>query len=88
MEPLPMYPALTKENKIAGLEFVDFLLLVGVYLVVFIFSKNLILNLALIFTAYLFLRLYKHKKPPRYTQALIKFLILPGKYTTAREAKP
>lgn len=80
-----MYPTLTKENKVAGLEFVDFLALVVVYLFVFIFSKNLLLNLALVFTAYLCLRLYKRRKPPRYTQALIRFLARPERFTLSRE---
>lgn len=81
-----MYPKLTKENKIAGLELVDFLLLTVVYLLVFLFSKNLVLNLGLILAAYVFLRLYKRKKPPRYTQTLIRRLILPARYTQSREA--
>ena len=83
-----MYPLLTKENKIAGLEYVDFLLLVSVYLVVFVFFRNLLLNLFFVFTAYVFLAVYKHKKPPRYTQTLVRFLILPGRYTQDREVLP
>jgi len=80
-----MYPSLTKENKIAGLEFLDFLALVGVYVVVFMFSQNLFVNIGFVFTAYVFLAMYKHKKPPRYTQALLRFLIRPTRYTQARE---
>lgn len=81
-----MYPKLTKENKIIGLETADLLLLIVVYLIVFLLSGNLFVNLALIAASYLFLRLYKRKKPPRYTQALMRFLILPRRYTQAREA--
>ena len=80
-----MYPLLTKENKIAGLEIIDFLLLAAVFLIVFLFSKNLFVNLGLLFAAYFFLRIYKHHKPPRYTQTLIRFLMLPGRYTQAVE---
>lgn len=80
-----MYPMLTKENKITGLEPLDFLLLVGIYLFVFIFSKNLWVNLMLVLSAYCFLRLFKRKKAPRYTQSIIRFLIKPSKYTQARE---
>ncbi len=76
-----MYPLLTKENKVAGLEIMDFLVLAAIFLFVFLFSKNLFINLAFVFAAYCFLRIYKHGKPPRYTQTLIRFLILPGRYT-------
>ena len=80
-----MYPSLTKENKIAGLEFVDFLALVGVYVIVFIFSKNIFVNIGFVFMAYLFLAFYKHKKPPRYTHSLLRFIIKPARYTQAYE---
>ncbi len=80
-----MYPLLTKENKIAGLEIIDFLLLAAVYLVVFLFSKNLFVNLGIVLVAYFFLRVYKHHKPPRYTQTLLRFFMLPGYYTQDRE---
>ncbi len=80
-----MYPTLTKENKITGLEPMDFLLLVGIYLLVFMFSKILWINLILIFGAYCFLRLFKRKKAPRYTQSFMRFLLKPSRYTQARE---
>ena len=85
MNPLPMYPKLTQENKIAGLETIDLLLLIVAYLFVFLLSKNLFLNLALVSGVYFFLLSYKKGKPPRYTQALVRFLIHPGSYTQARE---
>jgi len=80
-----MYPKLTKENKIAGLELMDLLVLATIYLIVFIFLKNLIINLALLLAAYFFLRLYKRNKPSRYTQTLFRFLILPSRFTQSRE---
>lgn len=80
-----MYPMLTKENKIGGLEPMDLLVLVGVYLIVFLFSKNLWINLCLVAGAYFFLRMYKRKKAPRYTQSLVRFLFIPMNYTQARE---
>ncbi len=80
-----MYPRLADENKILGLELADFLILTLVYLVVFLFLKNLFLNLALVSAAYIGLVIYKRKKPPRYTQSLIRFLALPGQYSVTRE---
>jgi len=85
MERIPMYPRLAEENKILGLEFADFLILILVYLMVFVFLKNLFVNLAMVGAAYIVLVLYKRKKPPRYTQALIRFLVLPGKYSLTKE---
>ncbi|MBI4970235.1 MAG: hypothetical protein HZC17_00125 [Candidatus Omnitrophica bacterium] len=85
MERVVMYPMLTKENKITGLEPPDFLLLVGVYLFVFLFSKTLWVNLIVVLGAYVFLRLFKRKKAPRYTQSLVRFLVKPSRYTQARE---
>jgi hypothetical protein len=85
MEKIPMYPKLAEENKILGLEFADLLILTVVYLFVFVFFKNLFLNLALVGAAYIGLVLFKRKKPPRYTQALIRFLILPRYYSLTRE---
>ncbi len=76
-----MYPMLTKENKILGLEPIDLLVLVVVYLAVFLCSKNLLVNFALILASYFFLASYKRKKPPRYTQSLVRFLLLPSRYT-------
>lgn len=85
MDNVPMYPMLTKENKFLGLEVIDFLAILLVYLAVFLCSRNLFVNLTLIVGAYFFLKLYKKNKPPRYTENLIRFLIQPIRYTQGRE---
>ena len=76
---------LAKENKILGLEMIDSLILALVYLIVFLFSKNLALNLILLTAAYAALRAYKKNKPPHYTQGLVRRLVKPSRYTEARE---
>jgi hypothetical protein len=81
MERLPMYPMLTKENKFLGLELMDLLLLLVVYLAIFLISRNLLVNLSILLGAYLFLASYKRKKAPRYTQSLVRFLLMPSRYT-------
>ncbi len=80
-----MYPRLAEENKILGLELADFLVLTLIYLFVFVFSKNLLLNLILLALAYAGLVLFKRKKPPRYTQNLIRFLFTNGQYSLTKE---
>ncbi len=85
MERLPMYPMLTKENKILGLEPIDLLLLLVVYLVVFLCSQNLVVNFAVILASYFFLVSYKRRKPPHYTRSLIRFLLIPSRYTQGLE---
>ena len=70
-----------KENKFFGLEWAELLILLAVYLFVFLFSNQLILNFLLIASFYFSLRLYKKNKPPRYTENLIRRLILPCRYT-------
>ena len=87
MEKIKTYPMLMKENKFFGLEWIDFLLMLGVYLFVFLLSKILLLNLFLITMSYVALRVYKRNKPPRYTERLIRRLILPFRYTQAFEEK-
>ena len=54
MKQLKVYRKIHERNKILGLEYPDLLLLVFVYLGVFLFSKNLFLNLLVIGTAYFF----------------------------------
>jgi len=85
MEPLPMFPKLTNQNKILGLEMIDLLFLIALFMVVFLMSSELIPNLAVMAAGYCSLRLYKRKKPPRYTQSLIRFLILPERYHVGSE---
>jgi len=80
-----MYPMLTKENKILGLEPVDLLVLAVVYLVLFLISKNFIVNFALLLASYSFLASYKKKKAPHYTRSFVRFLLLPSRYTQAWE---
>jgi hypothetical protein len=80
-----MYPLIIKENKLIGLEMIDLLILLSIYLVIFILSKYFLVNLALLTAAYSFLRFYKRNKPSRYTQNLVRFLILPTRYTQAWE---
>ena len=80
-----MYPMLTKENKFLGLEAMDFLALLIVYLVVFLCSNNLFLNAALLAAAYLFLRVYKKNKAPHYTKNILRFFMLPNRFTLNRE---
>ena len=85
MERIKTYPMLAKENKILGLEMIDSLILALTYLIVFLLSKNLILNLILLTCAYFALRAYKKNKPPHYTQGLVHRLIRPSRYTETRE---
>lgn len=87
MNSVPLYPMLARENKILGLEFMDLLILILFYLVLFLVSKNLIINVFLLGIVYLFLRRYKKNKPPRYTETLIRFLVQPQKYTQVREIR-
>ena len=54
MKQLKVYRKIHERNKILGLEFPDLLLLVLLYLGVFLFSKNLLLNLLVIGAAYFF----------------------------------
>ena len=86
MEAIHTYPMLTKENKFLGLEAIDFLALLVAYLVVFLLSKNLFANAAVIGGVYFFLKLYKKNKPPRHTEHLIRFLLLPLRYTQTWES--
>jgi len=77
---------LTKENKFLGLEAIDLLALLVLYLVVFLLSENLFLNITLLIGAYFFLKLYKKNKPPHYTKNVIRYFMLPHRYTQIWEA--
>ncbi len=69
-----------ERNKILGLEFFDLILLILLYLIVFLFSKNLFVNLGILMSAYLTLSLYKQGKPPHWTGSLIRFLTIPRSF--------
>jgi len=86
MKPIDMYPMISLKNKVFDLEWMDLLILLCFYLLVFLFSNNLGINAALIAGVYLFLRQYKKNKAERYTQNLIRFLILPLRYTQSQES--
>ena len=85
MKQLKVYRKIHERNKILGLEFPDLLLLVLLYLGVFLFSKNLFLNLLVIGAAYFFLRLYKKGKPPHWTASVFRFLFKTRYYSQKRE---
>jgi len=85
MKRVKNYRKIQEKNKILGMEFFDFFLLVIVYLFVFMLSKNLFLNLGIVFGAYCFLRIYKKGKPPHWTASLIRFVFTPRSYQLTRE---
>jgi hypothetical protein len=82
------YTHLYQKEKILGLEIMDFLLLALIYAVVFIFSVNIILNIAVLAAAFFGLKLYKKGKPQQHTMNLIRFVMTPKFYTLpGRETK-
>jgi len=85
MKRVKNFRRIQEKNKILGLEFADLFLVVLVYLVVFMFSKNLFLNLGVVFGVYCFLRIYKKGKPPHWTASLIRFVFTPRSYQMNRE---
>ncbi|MFH0984866.1 MAG: hypothetical protein V1882_04955 [Candidatus Omnitrophota bacterium] len=85
MKQLKVYRKIHERNKILGLEFPDLLLLVLIYLGVFLFSKNLLLNLLVVGIAYFFLRLYKKGKPSHWTASVFRFLFKTRYYGQKRE---
>ena len=74
-------------NRIFGLEFFDLFLLLTLFLLVFMFSSNLVVNTALLLGAYFFLRLYKNNKPPHWTGSVAGFLVRPKSYPMQRETE-
>ena len=74
-------------NRIFGLEFFDLLVLLGVFLLVFMFSTQLVVNTALVLGAYFFLRLYKNNKPSHWTGSVAGFLARPKTYPMLRETE-
>lgn len=85
MKPVKGYNKIQTQNKLFGLEFFDLLVLLLVYLVVFVFSSNLIVNLLLVVTAYFLLRIYKRGKAPHWSGSVIRFLLKPGRRPVKRE---
>ena len=81
------YTKLYRKNKILGLEFFDFLLLLVAYLIVFLLSKNLLVNLAILITVYLILGAYKKAKPPHWTESIARFLFTPKHFPEKKEGE-
>ena len=79
------YRSIFQKNRILGLEFMDLLFLILVYLLVFLFSKNLILNFGVLAAVYFLLRVYKKGKPEHWTSSVIRFLFTPRRYRVDRE---
>ena len=85
MRHIKVYRKVHERNKILGLEFPELLLVVIVYLLAFTFSKNIVLNLVIVVSAYLFLRAYKRGKPPHWTSSIIRFFMIGHRYPLSRE---
>lgn len=86
MKPVKTHTSLEKNEKVFGLEVLDFLIIAVVYALVFMLSTNIFLNLAAVTAVYCLLRIYKKGKPPKYTTMLVRFLLTPKFYTlTGRE---
>ena len=85
MKILKGYNKVQSKNRIFGLEFLDLLILLCLYMVVFIFSVNLFMNLAIVFAAYFFLWLYKKGKPGHWTGSVVRFLLRSKNYPVKRE---
>ncbi len=85
MKTLKGYNKIQTRNKIFGLEFFDLLVLVLIYMAVFVFSSNLILNLVIVAAAYFTLRAYKRGKPPHWSVSVIRFLIRAKRFYVKRE---
>lgn len=87
MKKVKGYRNIFVKNKILGLEFLDLLVLLTAYLGIFLFSKNIVLNLILIGAVYFLLRIYKKGKPQHWSVSIIRFLMLPRTYRLDREMK-
>ncbi|HOW59119.1 MAG TPA: hypothetical protein PLO78_05270 [Candidatus Omnitrophota bacterium] len=81
------YNKIQTSNKIFGLEFFDLLVLLVIYMVIFVLSNNLILNLAIVTASYLGLRFYKRGKAPHWSGSVLRFLMHPREYPLKRERK-
>ena len=87
MKTVKGYSKIQSKNKIFGLDFFDLLLLLGIYLFVFVFSTHLLVNIAVVLAAYLFLRLYKKGKAPHWTGSVVRFLFRSKTYSTRLERR-
>lgn len=87
MKTVKVYNKIQGRNKIFGLEFLDLLFLLLIFMVVFVLSANLIANLAIVITAYLALRIYKKGKAPHWTGSVVRFLTRPMKYPVKYETE-
>ncbi len=85
MKKIKGYRNIFQKNKVFGLEFMDLLFLILAYLIVFLFSQNLILNFGILIVVYFLLRLYKKGKPEHWTSSLIRFLFTPKRHRLDRE---
>ncbi len=88
MKKVKGYRNIFEKNRILGLEFLDLLVLLTAYLVIFLLSKNIILNLILIGLIYFLLRIYKKGKPRHWSGSVIRFLVTPRTYRLDREINP
>ena len=79
------YTKIESRNTIFGLEFFDVIVLVLIYLVVFMCSKNLVVNLLIVALAYFGLCLLKRGKPTHWSSSVIRFLLRPARYPVKRE---
>ena len=87
MKTVKGYNKIQTQNKIFGLEFFDLLVLLLAYLAVFLFSNNLLLNLALVGCAYGVLTLYKRGKAPHWSGSVLRFFTRAKTYSVRRERK-
>lgn len=85
MKKVKGYRNIFERNRILGLEFLDLLILLTAYLLIFLFSKNLIVNLIILAGVYFVLRLYKKGKPRHWSQSVVRFFLTPRTYRTDRE---
>lgn len=87
MKLLKGYNKIQSRNKIFGLEFLDLFILIVVYTLVFVFSTNLLINLAIVLATYFFLTFYKKGKPAHWTTTLLRYFMRRKVYPVRRERK-
>lgn len=85
MKTVKHYNKIYGRNRIFGLEFFDLLLLLGIFLIIFVFSSNLLINLVLVISAYIVLRLYKKGKTPHWTGSIVRYVCRPTRFPVQRE---
>jgi hypothetical protein len=87
MKTVKSYNKIQTQNKIFGLEFFDLLVLLLAYLGIFLFSNNLLLNLALVGSAYGVLKIYKRGKAPHWSGSVLRFLMRAKSFSVKRERR-